>query len=857
MKERRKKTLVGLVVMIMFFVMNVGKADASEAGQEAAARIGETEYATLTEAVAAVKMGETITLLKNNSEEIAPDTAFFIEGAEYTGSISAPAAGSDTGRQWNRYTLQQLGENRYVVNGYAYTYMLNANADYYDGTLNEVFKKLQDDQTQWKALAWDGEAEHHSMYGVGLWGDTILTEDLPSLSNVGWSSSLSIVVMDDLVFDMHGCSYTQNGGTGYGGYALLENHYPDGAELVIRDSVGGGCLTGAAYAVHSYGGTVTLESGMLASDNNLSGTNTGSPWNVEATVRLDTGADFIMNGGNISNSGDFYESSSCILIRNEGSQVNLNGGTLVYDGEPKDAKCGIVVLRDKGDANDCAGASISISEGTTVTGYIGNIYAKDENEVPRGALTILGGTFSIEEVKEPEYNGTYYDYLFDSVPSILCLTENAEQDTLSVAKHELEITEGTLTCTSNGTRDIIHCGHCDNYFTSPECAEVISEKEAKKEVLATGSHTWDTSFTVDQAPTCTEPGKRSVHCKYYEECHGAKYEIEIPATGHSFGEWETVSSPNCTDKGSRKRECSACRYVETEDLDPAGHSWENEFTVDKEVACTEDGSKSVHCKNCEAKKYSTVIPAMGHSYADGKCSVCGEADPDFKPEDGKESARTELIKETSYVKAMIEAGQQNYTDESWKNLIEIYTVVQNLPENADPAVLKEMLSRLAAAKESLKLVMEVPGEPTELALGVEAEFDGGRYRVIDAKKKTAKLVRAKNKKKSALYIPSKVTIKGVVCKVVSIGPGAFKGFKRLKKITLSKNIKVVGRQAFYGCKKLCRVVVKGTALRSVKQGAFKNTSSKMTVTFTRKMKAKRRAALLKKMKKAGMKRRRR
>ena len=35
------------------------------------------------------------------------------------------------------------------------------------------------------------------------------------------------------------------------------------------------------------------------------------------------------------------------------------------------------------------------------------------------------------------------------------------------------------------------------------------------------------------------------------------------ALGHSFGKWETVTSPDCTNKGSEKRTCSVCQYTET------------------------------------------------------------------------------------------------------------------------------------------------------------------------------------------------------------------------------------------------------------------------------------------------------
>lgn len=101
---------------------------------------------------------------------------------------------------------------------------------------------------------------------------------------------------------------------------------------------------------------------------------------------------------------------------------------------------------------------------------------------------------------------------------------------------------------------------------------------------------------------------------------------------HAWGEWEPVTPPTCTEKGSEKRICLNCEAFEERDVGPNGHEWDDKFTIDKEADCTTDGSKSIHCKNCEVVKDETVIQA-GHTYdgweysADGhwqECTACGE-----------------------------------------------------------------------------------------------------------------------------------------------------------------------------------------------------------------------------------------
>ena len=140
--------------------------------------------------------------------------------------------------------------------------------------------------------------------------------------------------------------------------------------------------------------------------------------------------------------------------------------------------------------------------------------------------------------------------------------------------------------------------------------------------------------TMTTEPTCTEKGTTTYTARvtFDEQEYTASKDVsDIPKLGHDMGEWQTVTSPSCTDEGSQKRVCSRCDYSETQDLNPNGHEWATEFTEDKAATCTTDGSKSIHCKNCEATKDSTVISATGHSFKNGVCSVCGAAEPNYNP----------------------------------------------------------------------------------------------------------------------------------------------------------------------------------------------------------------------------------
>lgn len=195
--------------------------------------------------------------------------------------------------------------------------------------------------------------------------------------------------------------------------------------------------------------------------------------------------------------------------------------------------------------------------------------------------------------------------------------------TVSHKWNETETVDKEPTCTEAGSRSI-HCTICD-----------AVKEDSIKEIPATG-HMFSQKWTVDKEGSCTEAGSKSHHC-LNEGCSEKSDVTEIPATGHDFAGWETVKSPDCTNQGSQQRVCRTCSYTETKGIDAKGHTWEADYTTDKEATCTEAGSKSIHCSVCDAIKDSTAIPMKAHDYESHiipatvndigriieKCSACG------------------------------------------------------------------------------------------------------------------------------------------------------------------------------------------------------------------------------------------
>ena len=160
--------------------------------------------------------------------------------------------------------------------------------------------------------------------------------------------------------------------------------------------------------------------------------------------------------------------------------------------------------------------------------------------------------------------------------------------------HTIVIDQGkAATCTTDGLTEGKHCSVCKTVLVPQE--------------VIPASHNWEEDFTIDKEPSCTTEGRKSIHCK---KCGETKDEQVIPATGHDFTEWETIAETSCTKEGITQRRCKICGFTETKKLDKKAHECGTEYTVDQPATFAADGSKSIHCKNCETISEAIAIPRI-------------------------------------------------------------------------------------------------------------------------------------------------------------------------------------------------------------------------------------------------------
>ena len=218
-----------------------------------------------------------------------------------------------------------------------------------------------------------------------------------------------------------------------------------------------------------------------------------------------------------------------------------------------------------------------------------------------------------------------------------------------------------------------------------------------------------------------------------------------------------------------------------------------------------------------------------------------------------EAAKAEIGKAVQTADAIVAGGQKNYTKASWDAFMAAYNAAKNAPANADAATLKKLAEALANAQKALQT------EPAAtLQKGYTEDVKGIRYEVLDPAKMTVKAKTGLNKKAKSITIPATVTLKGSFsCKVVEVGNKAFSGYKKATKITIGKNVTIIGKQAFMNTKKLNQIILKGKGLKtekSIKAKAFKgSTKKKVKIKWAKGTKNAQKKKVKKGLKRAGLK----
>ncbi|MEY8427459.1 exo-alpha-sialidase [Lachnospiraceae bacterium 46-15] len=441
-----------------------------------------------------------------------------------------------------------------------------------------------------------------------------------------------------------------------------------------------------------------------------------------------------------------------------------------------------------------------------------------------------------------------------------------------VEKNKLE-----ASCTTAGYTGDTICTKCDGIITAGT-------------VIPALRHEWDEG-SISKAVTETENGEQIYHCRR-DASHTKTEIIYTSAYAEFIKEYEKANNAS-EDEGLYTPESLNSLKAVLADCAQAAAGSINRLELYKKIEALETANTALTKKSADvikndltaalnnAKKdtlASSGIPtdiwtefSTALTNAEQAAAGDGSAEELYtalkalvlaqqKLDDAKLNlAKSNLTAAVTNAQGIYASGSANYTPDTWKAFSDAYNAAVNAPADADLSALTALLTNLANAQNGLKKITGSKPEPNPTPepqpvtkKGDKIPYKNVEYKVLDVDKKTVSAAKCKNTKAASIAIPNTVKINGTDYKVIQIDAKAFNGCKKLKQITIGANVSSIGKQAFNGCKKLSKVTLKGTVLKSIKTGAFKKTSVKMTVKVPKKLKKAQRNALLKKMKKAGM-----
>jgi hypothetical protein len=424
-----------------------------------------------------------------------------------------------------------------------------------------------------------------------------------------------------------------------------------------------------------------------------------------------------------------------------------------------------------------------------------------------------------------------------------CLGTKTEE-ILATGMHEnTEIRNAKeATCAEEGYTGDIYCKDCGTKLSSGK-------------TIAKTDHIWD-SGKITKTATCKESGTKTYTCT---SCNTTKTE-EIPATGnHQNTELRNVKEATCaqegytgdtyckdcgeklssgktiaktdhiwdsgritkpatdTESGIKTYTCINCNTTRTEEIPATGEHLNTELRGAKSATCLEEGyTGDTYCKDCGTKLSSgTVIPKTGHIWDEGvvtkattctekgirtyTCSVCESTKIEEIPSTGHGTKITKFAKEATYT-------QEGYTGDIYCQ--DCGTLLEE----------GKVLAKLEQPKQTV-----TPGE----MIGDKAS--NGVYKVL-ADGRSVEFVRQMVQSK-VVKIPDTVSINGTIYAVTGISANAFKNNQLLRTTVIGRNVRRIGKQAFYNCKNLRTITIRTSMLtkKNIGTKAFKGTYKKIKV----------------------------
>ena len=263
------------------------------------------------------------------------------------------------------------------------------------------------------------------------------------------------------------------------------------------------------------------------------------------------------------------------------------------------------------------------------------------------------------------------------------------------------------------------------------------------------------------------------------------YDVVLKEYYEEYDAWFTVSYPgnSYVDIKAEKKEKTNRYRIEADGVysqeftvtwkDAHQHLFSDNWSSDnqyhwKACGCGEIDAKAAHTAGDWIVDKAAAIGIAGSRHKE--CSVCG------------------FVMETEAIPALSDNGSGK----------------QQTPDDPQTTPGKEADTAAKPAAKGTKLTAE----------------DQTVYKVTKSDGEQAEVTYLKPRKnvRGKVTIPDDVTIAGYTYKVTGVSAKAFRNKKKVTKITIGKNVRTIGKEAFYGCKKAKTLVIRSTLLKKKKVG---------------------------------------
>ena len=182
---------------------------------------------------------------------------------------------------------------------------------------------------------------------------------------------------------------------------------------------------------------------------------------------------------------------------------------------------------------------------------------------------------------------------------------------------------------------------------------------------------------------------------------------------------------------------------------------------------------------------------------------------------------------------MIEALPAYAFSDDEKKISEARNAYDALSEEQKKLIPTDLVEKLKSVEKDLADAIAYENRPPAAVVGKTYIIKKMKYKVTlcDPYDREVVLVGTtiKKSKLKKLTIPDSVEINGENFWVAGIGNNAFKGYKKLKKVTIPRFAETIGKKAFYGDKNLKTITIRSAFLKKIGKGAIKGIYKKATI----------------------------